>query len=646
MILKLYIFILKAFASFYLKRISRILSLRHAFLVILFFLAKISYAQKIPILSFSIDQNKRARIEVKSDSSKYYLLKVDHKKLNVKSYFSTMVMGKTGIITLTESTKAYPKEHYEVLEFDIKNPKDSDKDGVNDILEFKNPIIQSPFNAAKKIEFKDGVVQIADKMLFKKLSYKGSEIVKIDPHLAKLEFLKFYIIDEGTDNAQIYFMNCETHKLHETFKKATQINTIKGSGILDSEMKGEIVFHPDVISANGTKGAFRFAFQPYDKFTFTKVQLAFDLISSNMPFLNNNLSYYPMPNAALELYNKEKPFYEASRIPILLEKDIFSEIDYLALNQTESYGLLTELNDRPSPRDIVICKLLPNEMPRTGGIISITPQTPLSHVNLRASQDNVPNAYIKNGLENPKIKNLIGKYVHYVVKQSEFILEVATKEQVNAWFDLQRPKQMQTPINDVSFKKILNLNDIDFSMSKAFGSKCANVASMRKFGFEKGTIPDGYGIPFRFYREFMIANGLFDKISKIISDSVFINNATVRAELLQKLRNEIIKGEMPAWMMSELSEMQKKFGKSNAIRCRSSTNNEDLPNFSGAGLYDSKTHKVAEGHISKTIKEVFASLWNYRAFEERDFFNVDHLNTSMGILCHLNYTNEKQLFTN
>ena len=65
--------------------------------------------------------------------------------------------------------------------------------------------------------------------------------------------------------------------------------------------------------------------------------------------------------------------------------------------------------------------------------------------------------------------------------------------------------------------------------------------------------------------------------------------------------------------------------------------------FSGAGLYDSKTQdpeETEEDGIDKSIKGVWASLWNFRAFVERDFYRIDHKKTAMGILVHPNYTDE------
>ena len=40
------------------------------------------------------------------------------------------------------------------------------------------------------------------------------------------------------------------------------------------------------------------------------------------------------------------------------------------------------------------------------------------------------------------------------------------------------------------------------------------------------------------------------------------------------------------------------------------------------------------------MKQVYASLWNFRAFVQRDFYRIDHLKTAMGVLVHPNYSDE------
>ena len=146
--------------------------------------------------------------------------------------------------------------------------------------------------------------------------------------------------------------------------------------------------------------------------------------------------------------------------------------------------------------------------------------------------------------------------------------------------------------------------------------------------------------PILFLDEFMKHNGFYADLERLLEDTMFLSDHDTKEVELKKFRVEINKGEMPEWMMNALSELHNEYPEGTSLRCRSSTNNEDLPGFSGAGLYDSYTQHPDEGHLSKSIKQVFASLWNFRAFEARDFYRIDHLTTAMGVLVHPNFENE------
>jgi len=178
-------------------------------------------------------------------------------------------------------------------------------------------------------------------------------------------------------------------------------------------------------------------------------------------------------------------------------------------------------------------------------------------------------------------------------------------------------------------------------MSSSFGAKCSNVATMRSFDFPEGTIPDGFGIPFYYYDEFMQFNNFYEEAQVMINNPAFQNDINFRTERLKDFRRDIKDATMPQWMVDDLQAMHDDFPDGTAVRCRSSTNNEDLPGFSGAGLYTSKTQYLDEGHISKSIKQVYASMWNFRAYEERDFYRIDHFVAAMGVLCHPNFQEEK-----
>jgi phosphoenolpyruvate synthase/pyruvate phosphate dikinase len=259
---------------------------------------------------------------------------------------------------------------------------------------------------------------------------------------------------------------------------------------------------------------------------------------------------------------------------------------------------------------------------------------------LRAIQDRIPNAFVTNAAEIDVIKPLIGKYVSYKVTPDGYEIREATEEEVTAHFESIRPAKSQTPKRDLSVTDIRPLDDVQFDDAPSVGVKAANVATLRTFGLPEGTVPDGFAIPFSFYDEFMKHNGFYAHVTALMKKPEFQSDPEIQTAELKNLRSMIKKAEMPVAMMKSLDDLHKSFPEGTSIRCRSSTNNEDLPGFSGAGLYSSYTHKVDEGHLSKTIKQVYASLWNFRAFEEREFYRVNHFSTAMGVLLHPNYKGE------
>lgn len=613
--------------------------------ILLFFLSLLAFmpvlAQEVPIISSSINSYGKIQIKINSSLDYYYVLHCKPDLQKEQEWIVSVTLGEDSITTLTEQLKAFPIEHYRVTQHSVDNPGDMDNDSINDLEELANLGRLNPINSSFEIDINDGVVCIPDREIFETLSYKGTHVL-IDLHLKDLEFVKFYILDAKNENRRVYFMNTETHRSHGRFASKIRINSGTEGGKIAGSMRGEIIYHPNVVAPNGKLGVYRFEFEPNDSFGFEDIQMAYELLAASFPLLQNNWMYYPMPNAALPLYFQEKELYDNSRIAILLEEDVYADVDFLPLNKAEGYGLLKVmgLDERPNSRDIAIYEALPNELSRVGGIITTVPQTPLSHVNLRAIQDNVPNAFIKGALEIDTISNLIGKYVYFKVDSKGFKIREATLSEVEAHYDNLRPKESQFPIRDLSLTQIIALDDIDFEQSASFGVKAANLASMRKFGFPEGTIPNGFAVPFYFYDEFMKFNNFYADVENMLASENFQNKYNVQDSLLSDFRKTIKNGEMPDWMTDALTNMQNSFPPGTSIRCRSSTNNEDLPGFSGAGLYDSKTQKPNEGHISKSIKQVYASLWNFRAFDERQFYRIDHYLAAMGVLCHPNFSDE------
>jgi len=313
------------------------------------------------------------------------------------------------------------------------------------------------------------------------------------------------------------------------------------------------------------------------------------------------------------------------------------------LNAATGYGLLRvmTLEERPNPRDIVIYPALPNELPRVAGVITTVAQTPLSHVNLRAVQDGMPNAFVPGALDDEQVRSLIGHYVKFTAGPAGVTIASATSAEVEAHHAASRPAEPQMPERDLSVRVVTPLSSIGFADWKMFGVKAANVATLRTFGLTGAQVPDGFAVPFSFYDEFMKSNGFYDRVSKLLANRSFRADPAVQDDELAELRDAIKAAPMPAWMERALEQARQSFPAGASIRCRSSTNNEDLPNFNGAGLYDSRTQHPDEGPLSKCVKQVYASVWNLRAFLERDFFRIDHRATAMGVLLHQNFEDER-----
>ncbi len=360
----------------------------------------------------------------------------------------------------------------------------------------------------------------------------------------------------------------------------------------------------------------------------------------------------------------------ATRLFLVFEKDIDVDVSFQALNPGVGLGRLRALDadERPHPRDIVLYEALPNELPRVAGLISTVPQTPLSHVNLRAVQNRIPNAFIRNAATTAPIPALLDSYVRYEVTDSGWTLRAATKAEVDTHYEAARPARPQTPQRDLSVTTITPLSQVGFADWTAFGVKAANVAVLGTLGFPAGTVPTGFAIPFSFYDRFMNETALgqetvlgkrsgpaaekitlaadtklIEAVQAMLAHTKFQTDFAIQEEMLDDLRDAIKDAPAPQWIKDALTKMHATYPDGQSLRYRSSTNNEDLPGFNGAGLYASYTQKPAEtveDGIDKSLKQVFASLWTFRAFTEREFHRIDHRQTAMGVLVHPNYTDE------
>ena len=464
--------------------------------------------------------------------------------------------------------------------------------------------------------------------------------------------VKFLVANVDTDSPIVFFLNTNNIKYHFAFA-----DTVLKVGLSLGEfnrvtyftnnrrfLAGTLLAHDTFEWPDNQVGLYSLEFWPTDPVTVNFVDIAFKLIHENLPFAQQQLAYHPSGANQEELYASEREEFDNRQIRVVSTNQIFSSLTYSPLNLGVGYGKCRVIDGSdsqpPSITDVVIFKHLPNDLSHVAGVMSEEPQTPLSHINLKAKQNDTPNAYLRNASTNELIVPVIDKIIRFEVTPEEILVREATQQEMEEFLESQRPDSPQIPPRDLSQTKIASLDDLGHSDLIAFGAKASNVAELRKV-IDVDFVPAGFAVPFYFYDQFMLENGLYDSIRNIIGDDDFINNPQIRQNQLRDFRRMIKRADMPDNMHDALGQMHNDFPAGKTPRCRSSTNNEDLVGFNGAGLYDSFTHRKHEGHISKSIKQVWASLWNYRAFEEREFYRIDHFKTAMAVLVHPNYDDEK-----
>ena len=308
------------------------------------------------------------------------------------------------------------------------------------------------------------------------------------------------------------------------------------------------------------------------------------------------------------------------------------------LNPGTAYGLLKLVkNDKELdlllPTDIALLNYSPIHIPPVAGILSLKPQTPLSHVNLLAKNRGTFNAYVTDIYAIPGLKALVGKYVKLSNVGDKVIVEKTTKKlaEENQKNTLRKPVIIPEINQEMPELISLTKENENFISTSFIGAKAANYYLLLQ------ALPDmtrpAYAIGFKGYFE-TIKGEPETLIQNFLKDKTKFTKQE-KSKVLEKIRVSIQKSNaLPTTILTSIRKVLEKYPAKTKIRLRSSTNNEDLPEFNGAGLYESKgfNSKDNDEKLKKKILAVYSSLWSDRAFEEREFFGIDHLKVGMSIL--------------
>lgn len=313
------------------------------------------------------------------------------------------------------------------------------------------------------------------------------------------------------------------------------------------------------------------------------------------------------------------------------------------LNEGTSVGYLRFIKNgeedkvKSDFKDILLYQSIPYRVPIANGILTLEAQTPFSHVNLLAKNRGTINAYFTTKLPSNFLSQYENKLVKIICKKEAgknlFTIEkIAETAAQNHWSKQQKLKVI-IPEADLSVTSFSHFKTGARSVQNVtcIGAKASNYALLYH-ELPEYTRP-GFAIPFYFYCQTIQSCGA-DKLINNLLDNKKKWSAEQIEKALETIQNKIASASLDERIFRELDIICEQYYKGKKVRLRSSTNCEDLAEFNGAGLYVSKGFWEGSERavIQKKILEVYASLWLVRAFEERDFFGINHQKAAMGIL--------------
>ena len=441
---------------------------------------------------------------------------------------------------------------------------------------------------------------------------------------------------------EIYYLNSRYFKNHHEFCGYKLENEV------DLEYFNEINYSNDSrrkyllanINYYKSLGIYALEISPVDLMTQDDIVLLRNIVSKST-FISDSL--HLLLNST-RLQNLRSSF--ESKVPILNPSDIYGNLNYQVISKYKSYGVLHFINnlesekDEINPMDIIVVNVTPLVLPKVAGIIVNEFQTPLSHLTILGQNRKIPICAYKLAFEDSTLLRLNNRKVSFDVLSDTFKIDLVDK------ITIPKSNQKQFKLKfDLSVDSLVGIENLNKKSFKYAGYKASNFGVLfqlsKKYDFK---VPEcAFVIPFYFYNQHIQSSNAKQLIDSLLVRKHEIHNSDTLKDILKDIRNAIKSSPLDFRLINAINDKVLAHGDCVQLRFRSSTNAEDSDGFSGAGLYKSKTGILNDEKqtFEEAIKKVWASLWSFEAFSEREYYNIDHKVVFMGILVHRSFPNEE-----
>ncbi|MGK5641200.1 PEP/pyruvate-binding domain-containing protein [Streptomyces sp. URMC 126] len=380
------------------------------------------------------------------------------------------------------------------------------------------------------------------------------------------------------------------------------------------------------------------------------------------------------------------------RVPRVLSHELFGSRVRTPLNPGEATGRLRFFRTQEEYTayrataegglgwaDIVAMPCLPDDIPRVAGFLNTAPITPLSHTNVLASGWGIPNAIVRDLEELVEKEGLDGAWVRYRVREDGISLERLDHEpelRAPAWhrqrIRLEPPLLEDVPVlalhrlrgadRDRYGTKAANLGELHHvldsrtadltayygrprppredlygHLAARLGLSAPSLAELRAAAadFVAGTVgaPEGVALPFALQQHFLASSPAIQQGIGKLKMALELDAGDVLDSLCLQLQHLIRNTPVPDAVSRQIRQaFPAPGGPDGRLVVRSSSNAEDLPGFSAAGVYDSVTTTREPGELLDAVRQVWASLLSPRGVRLRHQAGISLDDTYMGVI--------------
>ncbi|RLL69866.1 PEP/pyruvate-binding domain-containing protein [Streptomyces sp. Z26] len=375
-------------------------------------------------------------------------------------------------------------------------------------------------------------------------------------------------------------------------------------------------------------------------------------------------------------------------VPRVLGHELFGTRTRTALNTGEAVGRLRRYATVEEYEaaagglgwsDIVAMPCLPDDVQRVAGFVNTAPITPLSHTNVLASGWGIPNAIVQDLDQLAERHGLDGAWVRYRVREDDITLERLDEDpglRAPAWH--QQRIRLEPPLLEDA--PVLSLHRLRTADRDRYGTKAANLGELHHVldsrtadltafygrprpprenlrphlaarlglatpsaaelraaasSFVAGTVeaPEGVALPFSLQHRFLTSSPALQQGIGKLKMALELDALDVLDALCLQLQHLIRHAPMPDSVAGEITRaLPDQLAAGERLVVRSSSNAEDLPGFSAAGVYDSVTTVRGTDELLDAVRQVWASLVSPRSVRLRHQVGISLDDTYMGVI--------------